>query len=348
MPSSKVPLSFTAPRPRSPTPTAIRWWSTTRGSPPLRRAWRARSPARTRWTPTPRRGWRRRILPSCSTSGQAPSSSAATATAPACITRLTISTTRRSRSGRRTGSGSRKARWLNSRHSAGPVPLRLRVRGVDRGCGAAGRHRTSPGPADGSHLAAADTAAKELIAAIGLETRYAYSLWHFERLQNLSGLRVDVPQVAFVAFKSGVPELAIDPSDSRDEAVGFDGAKNRPGGRIELMDFSVPILPHPQRPFSPRKPRAAAPGRGNRAEHAAGVRINFLDTVARKLEQVMTVKSRSGMRRDIDRADRLPGLGIECVELVFRRKPDVSTVVGGPIHLFDAGKGAIFANDFGC
>ncbi len=44
------------------------------------------------------------------TSGRAPSSSSATATARGCITRLTISTTRRSRSARPIGCGSRKPR----------------------------------------------------------------------------------------------------------------------------------------------------------------------------------------------------------------------------------------------
>jgi predicted dithiol-disulfide oxidoreductase (DUF899 family) len=40
-----------------------------------------------------------------------------------------------------------------------------------------------------------------------------------------------------------------------------------------------------------------------------------LDTVARKLKQVMTVKCRSSVRSDLDRADLLPGLGVECVQL---------------------------------
>jgi hypothetical protein len=144
-------------------------------------------------------------------------------------------------------------------------------------------------------------------------------------------LRIDAPQVAFVAFQSSVPEFPIDPSDSRDEAVGFDGAKNRPRAGINLMDLPGSILPHPQGSFGPRKPRAAATGRRNRGEHAAGVRINLLNAVVGKLEQVVTVKSRSGMRNDIDRADLLPSLGIECIQLISRRKPDVLTVVCDPI-----------------
>ena len=59
-----------------------------------------------------------------------------------------------------------------------------------------------------------------------------------------------------VTFPGGVPELAIDPGDSGDEAVGFDGAKDRPCFGIELMDLPVPMLPHPERPFGPGEPRA--------------------------------------------------------------------------------------------
>jgi hypothetical protein len=114
------------------------------------------------------------------------------------------------------------------------------------------------------------------------------------------------------------------------------------------MDLPVPILPHPQRSFRPRKPRSGAPGRRNRGEHAAGVRIDLLDAVARKLEQVVTVESRSCMRGDIDRVDCLPALWVKCVQLVSRRKPDVLTIVSDSSYVFDAGKGTVFANDFGC
>ena len=62
----------------------------------------------------------------------------------------------------------------------------------------------------------------------------------------------------------GVPELAVDPGDPGDEAVGLDGAKNRPGLGIDLMDLPVPILPHPERCLRPRRAlsrrRRPAPG----------------------------------------------------------------------------------------
>ena len=74
----------------------------------------ARSPARTRSITRLRRSWGRRILPICWRSGRAHLFGLAMATAPGCITRHTISTTRRSRSGPRIGCGSRKPRWRAS------------------------------------------------------------------------------------------------------------------------------------------------------------------------------------------------------------------------------------------
>ena len=65
-----------------------------RSRPTSRRASRARSPATTRVSMRTRpRPWARRISPSCSRRGPAPSSSSATATAPRCITPLMTSTT---------------------------------------------------------------------------------------------------------------------------------------------------------------------------------------------------------------------------------------------------------------
>src|SRR6202521_2643715 len=107
-------------------------------------------------------------------------------------------------------------------------PLRLLARGVGGGFGAAARRGASPGPADGSHLPAASASAEELIAAIGLEPRHAYSRRHLEPLQDFSRSRIDSPQIALVIFPGAVPELSVDPGDSGDEAAGLDGAKNRP------------------------------------------------------------------------------------------------------------------------
>jgi Protein of unknown function (DUF1826)/CobW/HypB/UreG, nucleotide-binding domain len=104
--------------------------------------------------------------------------------------------------------------------------LRLLARGIDGGLGAAAGREASPGPADGSHLPAASASAEELIAAIGLEPRNAYSGRHLDPRQDLSRSRIDSPQIALVTFPGAVPELAVDPGDPGDDAVGLDGAKN--------------------------------------------------------------------------------------------------------------------------
>src|SRR6266496_4726458 len=206
----------------------------------------------------------------------------------------------------------------------------------------------SPGSADGSHLPAASASAEEPIAAIGLEPRHTHSRRHLELLQDLSRSRIDPPQIALVAFPGAVPELAVDPGDPGDEAVGLDGAKNRPGLGIDLMDLPAPILPHPERPFGPREARVtAAAGRRDRGEHTAGLRIDLLDSILGELKQVLAVEGRSCMPGDIDRAQRPPARRIEGVQLVSRRKPDVLTVKRNPMHVVDTRKGSKFTEDFG-
>ena len=146
-----------------------------------------------------------------------------------------------------------------------------------------------------------------------------------------------------------MPELAVDPGDPGDEAVGLDGAKNRAGLGIDLMDLTVAILPDPERPFGPGEPRvSAAAGRRDRGEHTAALRIDLLDAILSELKQVLAVEGGSGMRGDIDRAQRLPTRRIEGVQLVSGGKPDVPAVKGNPMHVLDARKGSIFMEDFGC
>ena len=85
---------------------------------------------------------------------------------------------------------------------------------------------------------------------------------------------------------------------------------------IDLMDLPAPMLPHPERPFSPREPRvAAAAGRRDRREHTAGLRIDLLDAILGDLKQVLAVEGRSCMRGNIDRTHSLPARRIEGVSL---------------------------------
>jgi hypothetical protein len=55
-----------------------------------------------------------------------------------------------------------------------------------------------------------------------------------------------VAQFALVGFPGAVPEFVTDPGDAGDEAVRLDGAKNRAGLRIDLMDLAVAVLGDPE------------------------------------------------------------------------------------------------------
>jgi hypothetical protein len=145
-----------------------------------------------------------------------------------------------------------------------------------------------------------------------------------------------------------MPKLSIDPSDPGDEAVGFDGAKNGPCLRIDLMDLPVSILPDPKRTFGPRESRvAAAAGRRDRGEHTTSFGIDLLDAILGDLKQVFAIESRSCMRGDIDRAKRVPARRIKSVQFVSSSKPDLLAVKRDSMHALDAREGSILTDDLG-
>src|SRR5690606_34179177 len=105
----------------------------------------------------------------------------------------------------------------------------------------------------------------------------------------------------------------------------------------------------PESSFGPREAGVtAAAGRRNRAEYAAGLRIDLLYTVLGNLEQVLSVECRSGMRSDIDGADCAPARRIDGVQLVTGCEPDVLAVECNAMHLGGAGKRSILAENFSC
>src|SRR5262249_28009201 len=147
-------------------------------------------------------------------------------------------------------------------------------------------------PPHGAHLAAVAAAAEKTIAAVGLETRHAGSGRHLELLQNLSRLRIDASQIALLIFPGPVPKLPVDPGDASDKAIGLDGAKDRSGVGIDLMDLALPIDADPERSFGPGEPGVAAVARRrDRRDHAAGLRIDLLNAAFRNLEQMLAVES---------------------------------------------------------
>ena len=115
---------------------------------------------------------------------------------------------------------------------------------------------------------------------VGLKSGNANTVGHVEAFKNFSGLRIDSPQITVITFRSGVPELSVNPGHSRDKAVGLDDPKNRAGLGIDLMDLAIPILTDPERSFRPRQPRVpATAGPRDGSEHFATLRINLLDAI---------------------------------------------------------------------
>src|SRR5215475_14479255 len=105
-------------------------------------------------------------------------------------------------------------------HSLGTA--RLLVCGVDGNRGATACCGASLGPAHGSYLPAFSSSAEKLIAAIGLESRYAHSARHVECLQDLSCSRIDSPQIAFVIFQvpcQSSPSTQVTPVTKRFDSI---------------------------------------------------------------------------------------------------------------------------------
>src|SRR5688500_4635761 len=77
-------------------------------------------------------------------------------------------------------------------------------------------------PTDRANLAALAAAAEEDVVAAAFEAADAGVGWHFQALEHGTGGGVDVAELAFIVFPGGVPQLAVDPGDARDEAIGLD------------------------------------------------------------------------------------------------------------------------------
>src|ERR1700722_7717403 len=204
-----------------------------------------------------------------------------------------------------------------------------------------------PWPPDDPYLPTPCSPAEELGGAIGLESRNVHTGRQLEAFQDLSGSRIDSPQVALVAHPGAVPEISVDPGDPGDEAVGLDGAQDRPGLRIDLVDLAISILSYPERPLRPGEPRvAAAAGRGDGGDHVPGFRIDLLNAILGELKQVLAVEGRAGMSGDVERAQHLTAGGIQGLQFVAGGKPHILAVICHASDLLDTGKGPVLTHNF--
>ena len=142
--------------------------------------------------------------------------------------------------------------------------------------------------------------------------------------------------------------MSVDPRDAGDESVGLNRTKNRPCLRINLMDLPASILAHPECAFGPGEARVATfTWRRDRSDHFPCLRIDLLNGTFGELKKVLSVKSRSCMRSDLDRAQCLPARGIEGIQRISSSKPNALTVIGDTVDMSYTWKGTILLEDFG-
>src|SRR5580704_11998636 len=177
--------------------------------------------------------------------------------------------------------------------------------------------------ANGSHLSAVSAATEKSVAPIRFKPRDTGSGWHFQPLEHRSGRGIDAPDIARLILPGAMPQLAVDPGDTRDEPIGFDGAQYSPGFRIDLMDLAATVLADPECPFSPGKARIPTiAGCRNRVEYLTGLGIDLPDHRLGNLVQMLSVKRRSCICRDSDRTYYFPAFGINGAQPIAGGEPD--------------------------
>jgi len=173
------------------------------------------------------------------------------------------------------------------------------------------------------------------------------SLGQVKAFKHISGLRINSPQIALVAFPRAVPEFSVDPGDTRDEAVGFDRAQNGASLGVNLVDFTSPVLSDPERSFGPRETGVATGSRRwDCGEDLACLWIDFLNAILSDLKEVTAVEGCSCVRGDVDRPHHLSARRLDGIQLVARCKPDVLAVIANPMHAISSGEGAVLLEDF--
>src|SRR5262245_56501495 len=106
-----------------------------------------------------------------------------------------------------------------------------------------------PRPAHRAHLAAPAAAAIEHVLAVRFQASDDHTGGKAEAIADVAVGGVDVTELALVVLHGGVPQLAVHPGHTGDEAVRLDGAQDRPGVGVDLVDLAVAVLTDPQPAF---------------------------------------------------------------------------------------------------
>ncbi len=81
-------------------------------------------------------------------------------------------------------------------------------------------------------------------------------------------------------------------------------------------------------------------GRRDRAQYRASFGIQLLDHLPGDLKKMLAVGGRAGVGRDWQPPFRLPGLGIEGLQMRAGRDPGQRAIVADASHVLDPGKGS--------
>jgi hypothetical protein len=217
-----------------------------------------------------------------------------------------------------------------------------------RAVGSRGISRQLGGTPHGAHRAAAAAAAVEEIGAVRFEAAHAGARGHLQAFEHRAVGRVDVAQLALVAFPGAVPELAVDPGHAGDEAVGLDRADDGPRLGVDLVDAAAAVLAHPQAALGPGEAGvAAAARRGDGPEHAARRGVDLVDALLGDLPQVLAVERGAGVGALVEPARRRAVGGIEGHQRGAGGGPDPLAVPGHAGDHRRLGEGAEFAHDLG-
>lgn len=182
--------------------------------------------------------------------------------------------------------------------------------------------------------------------AVGFETGDAGAFGHVEAFEDRAAHRVDAAEVAFRAFPRAVPELALDPCDAGDEAVGGDHAPDGAGPGVDLADPAPLVVADPERALGPGKAGVAALRGRDGAEHVAGRGVDPADVAAGDLPEVLAVEGGAGVGECGEARDDVAALRVEAVQVVAGGEPDPGSVVADAVDGLDVVEGAVLAEDF--